>query len=110
MIPISILKLSHVQFKPGAFPGSHYSSGRDGSELLIAIYLLEDRPMDNTYEAFVDIKEYDEKVDIPPHIFTKRYVVDAENRFAADRVALLQAEHDYPKATEFDVRMGRLIH
>lgn len=66
--------------------------------------------MRHLYEAFVDIKEFGEKIGIPPNIFTKRYEVDANSRLEADKVALYRAENEYPKATEYDVRTARIIH
>lgn len=65
--------------------------------------------MSNTYEAFVDIKEYDPS-GLKPHIFTQRYVIDAASRGLVEEASLFKAEHEFPKATEFDVRLTRLIH
>lgn len=80
---------------------------------IIAIVYLQNqevRTMSNIYEAFVDIKEYDDApTGMPPHVFTKRYEVDAASQVEADRTALYRAESEYPKATEFDVRMTRLL-
>ncbi|HEY9738558.1 MAG TPA: hypothetical protein V6D06_19830 [Trichocoleus sp.] len=66
--------------------------------------------MSNLFEAFVDIKEYSEEIDLPPSIFTEHYVIDAASRLEADRAALYRAEADHPKATEYDVRLSRIIH
>ncbi|MBD0335057.1 MAG: hypothetical protein ICV62_06185 [Cyanobacteria bacterium Co-bin13] len=65
--------------------------------------------MSNTFEAFVDIKEYGERIDNSPSIFTKRYEIDACSRLEADRAALYRAESEHPRATEFDVRLSRLL-
>lgn len=66
--------------------------------------------MSNLFEAFVDIKEYAEEMDLPPSIFTKHYVIDASSRLEADQAALHKAEAEHPRATEYDVRLSRIIH
>lgn len=66
--------------------------------------------MSNIFEAFVDIKEYSEEIDIPPSIFTKHYLIDAHSRLEADKVALYRAEAEHPRATEYDVRLSRVLH
>lgn len=65
--------------------------------------------MSHLYETFVDIKEYDERIDTPPSIFTKRYEVDANSKLEADRTALVKAGSEHPRATEFDVRTARIL-
>lgn len=66
--------------------------------------------MNHTYEAFVDIKEFGDQLGILPRVYTDRYEVDAPSKFDADHSALLKAENIHPKATEFNVRVTRLIH
>ncbi|MBF2034846.1 MAG: hypothetical protein IGR92_05030 [Leptolyngbyaceae cyanobacterium T60_A2020_046] len=66
--------------------------------------------MSHTYEAFVDIKEYDESPSSSPRVYTERYEVDAMSASDADRVALSKAENIHPKAAEFGIRVTRLIH
>ncbi|MEM9152552.1 MAG: hypothetical protein AAGB19_19135 [Cyanobacteria bacterium P01_F01_bin.3] len=65
--------------------------------------------MSHTYEVFVDIKEYDE-ANCPSRMLSARYEIDAESSFKADNTARGRAGNDYPKATEYDVRVTRLLH
>ena len=44
------------------------------------------------------------------NIESKRYEIDARDRGGADGTALRKAKVDYPRATEFDVRVTRLLH
>jgi hypothetical protein len=66
--------------------------------------------MSHVFEAFVDIKEYSDRIDRPPSLYTERYEIDAGSRLEADRTALYKAESEHPQATEFYVRMSRVIH
>lgn len=65
--------------------------------------------MSHTYEAFVDIKEYEGGASISPRIYTDRYEVDAMSIRGADEAALSKATGVHPKASEFDVRITRLL-
>ncbi|MEM9004425.1 MAG: hypothetical protein AAGE59_12985 [Cyanobacteria bacterium P01_F01_bin.86] len=65
--------------------------------------------MDHTYEAFVDIKEYVGGVSTPPRIYTERYEVNAISVQGADEAALTKATGVHPKASEFDIRITRLL-
>ena len=66
--------------------------------------------MVHTYEVFVDIKEFDNLNGSPVSIESKRYEIDAGSKGLADGTALQQAKSDYPRATELDVRVTRLLH
>jgi len=65
--------------------------------------------MSHTYEAFVDIKEYQSGLRTSPRIYTERYEVDAISLQSADEAALSKATGIHPKASEFDVRITRLL-
>lgn len=65
--------------------------------------------MVHTYEVFVDMKEYLGQSDSASRLMSARYEVDAESREQADVTARGQATGDYPKATEYDVRVTRLL-
>ncbi len=65
--------------------------------------------MSHTFEAFVDIREYQDGATASPRIYTERYEVDALSVQAADEVALSKATGIHPKASEFDVRITRLL-
>jgi len=65
--------------------------------------------MVHTYEVFVDMKEYLEQASSSSCLRSARYEVDAESREQADLAARSQATGDYPKATEYDVRVTRLL-
>ncbi|MDB9524616.1 hypothetical protein PN498_01330 [Oscillatoria sp. CS-180] len=66
--------------------------------------------MSHTYEAFVDIKEYvGSQGAASSLIYTDRYEVDALSLEGADEAALSKATGIHPKASEFDVRITRLL-
>jgi hypothetical protein len=65
--------------------------------------------MMHTYEVFVDIKEFDFQTDSPSRMLSARYEIDAESRRTADYTARSQAGCDYPRATEYDVRVTRML-
>ena len=66
--------------------------------------------MSHTYEVFVDIREFNGLADGLARLLSARYEVDADSKRKADYTARYQAFHDYPKATELDVRVTRLLH
>lgn len=66
--------------------------------------------MSHTYEVFVDIRECGGIPESPNRMLSARYEVDAVSKFKADYGARYRAEHDYPKATEYDVRVTRILH
>jgi hypothetical protein len=66
--------------------------------------------MSHTYEVFVDMREFGSLKDKLDRLLSARYEIDADSRRKADFTARYRAEHDYPKATEFDVRITRLLH
>jgi hypothetical protein len=61
------------------------------------------------FEVFVDIREYDGQTNHPLRMVSARYEIDAESKEVADYAARGQACTDYPKATEYDVRVTRLL-
>lgn len=62
--------------------------------------------MVHTFEVLVDIKEfYGEAF----RAGTERYEIDADSRSRADGLAKTQARQDHPYATEYDVRVTRLL-
>jgi hypothetical protein len=63
----------------------------------------------HTFEVFVDMKECEEDSCQGSHVMATRYEVNAANQAIAHDKALDQAEHDYPKATEYDIRITRLL-
>lgn len=66
--------------------------------------------MSHTYEAFVDIKEYVGGPSTTSHrVYTDRYEVNALSPEGADEAALTKATGIHPKASEFDVRITRLL-
>ncbi|UZQ55780.1 hypothetical protein OOK60_06835 [Trichothermofontia sichuanensis B231] len=65
--------------------------------------------MVHTYEVFVDMKEYLGQSDGALRLMSARYEVDAESREQADIAARGKATGDYPQATEYDVRVTRLL-
>ncbi|WP_421658155.1 hypothetical protein [Leptothermofonsia sp. ETS-13] len=65
--------------------------------------------MVHTYEVLVDIKEYLALNDNASRYGTKRYEIDAESRKLATDTARTLARNDYPKCTEYDVRVTRLL-
>ncbi|MEM0979447.1 MAG: hypothetical protein AAGH78_04145 [Cyanobacteria bacterium P01_H01_bin.58] len=65
--------------------------------------------MSHIYEAFVDIKEYEGGASAAPRIYTERYEVDALSVIGADEAALSKATGVHPKASEFDVRVTRIL-
>ncbi|HIK53894.1 MAG TPA: hypothetical protein IGS37_01740 [Synechococcales cyanobacterium M55_K2018_004] len=65
--------------------------------------------MVHTFEVMVDVKEYSGESNSVLRTGTTRYEIDAESRSAADSMARLQAKHDYPHATEFDIRVTRFL-
>jgi hypothetical protein len=66
--------------------------------------------MIHTYEVLVDIKEYDEQTSSSMHVETARYEIDAPSQNQAHDTGLHQAKNQHPKATEYDVRVTRLLH
>ncbi len=64
--------------------------------------------MVHTYEVLVDIKEF-EQTGNAYHSGTTRYEIDAESREKADGMARMQARHEHPACTEYDVRVTRLL-
>ena len=63
----------------------------------------------HTFEVFVDIKECAGKNDATNRIMATRYEIDASGRTDAHDTALFKAGKDYPKATEYDIRITRLL-
>ncbi|MEM7770101.1 MAG: hypothetical protein AAGA75_12185 [Cyanobacteria bacterium P01_E01_bin.6] len=62
--------------------------------------------MVHTYEVFVDFKEYSNE---NSHMGSTRYEIHAESRSIADNEARSQARSDHPAASEYDIRVTRLL-
>ncbi|WP_017325201.1 hypothetical protein [Synechococcus sp. PCC 7336] len=69
-----------------------------------------ERTMVHTYEVFVDIKEFGSLMSNTTRIMSERYEINARSLLRADDSALERAKNDHPQATEFDVRITRLLH
>ncbi|MGF1496246.1 MAG: hypothetical protein ACFB8W_05405 [Elainellaceae cyanobacterium] len=65
--------------------------------------------MVHTYEVWVDTREYMEPTGAALHNDTYRYEIDAETLQKADTAARFQARYDHPRATEYDIRITRLL-
>jgi hypothetical protein len=63
----------------------------------------------HTFEVFVDMKECTDKTNASDRIMATRYEIDASGRTDAHDTALFRAGKDYPKATEYDIRITRLL-
>ena len=65
--------------------------------------------MVHTYEVLVDIKEFADLTNNTYQHGTTRYEIDAPSKAKADGMAFQMAKKDYPKGTEYDVRVTRLL-
>jgi hypothetical protein len=65
--------------------------------------------MHHSFEVLVDIKEYEDLTNHCSRLMTARYEVDADTQSLAHDTARNRAKHDYPKATEYDVTVTRLL-
>ena len=63
----------------------------------------------HTFEVFVDIKECMDKNNADDRIMATRYEINASDRTDAHDTALFRAGKDYPQATEYDIRITRLL-
>lgn len=63
----------------------------------------------HTFEVFVDIKECAGKNHATSRIMATRYEINAAGRTDAHDNALFKAEQEYPRATEYDIRITRLL-
>ncbi|MEO0867758.1 MAG: hypothetical protein AAFY17_04775 [Cyanobacteria bacterium J06642_11] len=63
----------------------------------------------HTFEVFVDIKECAGKDHATSRIMATRYEINANGRTDAHDTALSKAGEDYPQATEYDIRITRLL-
>ena len=63
----------------------------------------------HTFEVFVDIKECADKKNVTGRIMATRYEIDAAGRTDAHDTARFKAEKEYPRATEYDIRITRLL-
>lgn len=63
----------------------------------------------HTFEVFVDIKECADKNNATNRIMATRYEIDASGRTDAHDTALFKAGKEYPRATEYDIRITRLL-
>ncbi|BDA68738.1 hypothetical protein CAL7716_029040 [Calothrix sp. PCC 7716] len=65
--------------------------------------------MVHTYEVFVDVKEFADYKSNDARFGSTRYEIDAESRSIVDVVAFDKARSEYPKASEYDIRITRLL-
>ena len=65
--------------------------------------------MVHTYEVFVDVVVFPDYTSTTARFGSTRYEVDAESKSKADGLAFNKARHDYPTATEYDIRVTRLL-
>ncbi len=65
--------------------------------------------MVHTYEVFVDVVVYPDYTSNTARLGSTRYEIDAESKSKADGVAFTKARGDYPTATEYDIRVTRLL-
>ena len=62
--------------------------------------------MVHTYEVFVDLKEYSNE---SSQISSTRYEIHAESKVLAGDAARFQARSEHPSASEYDIRVTRLL-
>jgi hypothetical protein len=65
--------------------------------------------MHHSYEVLVDIKEYEGLSDQCSRLMTTRYEIDADTPSLAHNNARFRAKQEFPKATEYDVTVTRLL-
>lgn len=65
--------------------------------------------MSHKYEVFVDICEFDTPSSSHSHLHSERYEISAESQYNANTVARGRATSEYPQATEYDVRVTRIL-
>ena len=65
--------------------------------------------MNHKYEVFVDICEFDTPSSSHSHLYSTRYEIDAESKFTANTTARSRASTEHPHATEYDVRVTRVL-
>ena len=65
--------------------------------------------MSHTYEVFVDICEFDAPSSSHSHLHSERYEISAESKYTANDAARGRATSEYPQATEYDVRVTRIL-
>ncbi|MEM9220182.1 MAG: hypothetical protein AAGD25_38375 [Cyanobacteria bacterium P01_F01_bin.150] len=65
--------------------------------------------MSHTYEVFVDICEFDTPSSSHFHLYSERYEINAESKYTANSAARGRATTQYPQATEYDVRVTRIL-
>lgn len=61
------------------------------------------------FEVFVDIRECTSQTNSPERIMATRYEINAKSPHNAHDTALHKAETDFPRATEYDIRITRLL-
>lgn len=66
--------------------------------------------MHHIYEVFVDIRECAGEHSNTVRMLSARYEIDADSKYAADYTARGLAGTQYPTATEYDIRVTRMIH
>ena len=63
----------------------------------------------HTYEVFVDICECQSLASTSCRFLEERYQIHADSKNQAHHSALHRAETAHPKATEYDVRVTRML-
>ena len=65
--------------------------------------------MSHKYEVFVDICEFDTPSSPQSHLHSERYEINAESTYTANTAARGRATTEFPQATEYDVRVTRIL-
>lgn len=66
--------------------------------------------MNHKFEVFVDTVEYSGVQSRTATLAETRYEIDADSRLQAYSSARVRAEHEYPSATEYNIRVTRVLH
>lgn len=66
--------------------------------------------MNHKFEVFVDTVEYNGTRSSTATLAEARYEIDADSRLQAYTSARVRAEHEHPTATEYNIRVTRVIH
>lgn len=66
--------------------------------------------MNHKFEVFVDTVEYNGTQSSTATLSEARYEIDADSRLQAYSSARTKAEHEHPSATEYCIRVTRVLH
>ena len=66
--------------------------------------------MNHKFEVFVDTVEYNGTQSRAATLAETRYEIDADSRLQAYTSARVRAEHEHPTATEYSIRVTRILH